>query len=80
MANWKEKLGERIVGDCFGGYASHICNVAPAKPSSAYTEEIKEKFIFATSQKSKSLKEDNKDTLVKDFGSKLTNKIIGVSR
>jgi hypothetical protein len=76
MGNWKEKLGEEIVGDCFGGYASHMSNVDPKDP---YTEEIKEKFVFATSQKSKLLEMNDEHVLAKDFDSKLTNKIIGIS-
>ncbi|MCD4770799.1 hypothetical protein K8R30_00100 [archaeon] len=76
MGNRKEDFRKGTVGDCFGGYASYICNVAPAKPSSAYTEEIKEKFLFATSQKSKPLRRN--DECVVSNHINLTNKIVGM--
>ena len=77
MGNWKEKLGERIVGDCFGGFASYMSSVDSTKPSNAYTKEIREKFLFATSRKSKPLVRNDKRVVSNDVG--LTNKIIGVS-
>ena len=76
MGNWKEKLGERIVGDCFGGFASYMSNVDSIEP---YSEGIKGKFVAASLQKLETPSIDDEPALVKDFDSKLTNKIIGIS-